>query len=110
MNPGRGKATKKHSAQRDAERKGPEFYFEPFCQLAPAFNGRGLLPFWPGRVPAKHADFHLGTPDWNYFRPISLSGIGGSNGGGQLLLGACNAHWSLGVLNRFTAFSCDLLR
>src|SRR5262249_33611206 len=42
--------------------------------------------------------------------PFSLSGIGGSNGGGQLLLGACNAHWSLGVLNRFTAFSCDLLR
>ena len=21
-----------------------EFYFEPFCQLAPAFNGRGLFP------------------------------------------------------------------
>src|SRR5262249_12568327 len=39
------KATKKYSALRDASRaERAEFYFEPFCQLAPAFNGRGLFP------------------------------------------------------------------
>ena len=38
------KATKKYSALRDASRaERAEFYFDPFCQLAPAFNGRGLF-------------------------------------------------------------------
>src|SRR6516164_6124609 len=40
-----GKATKKHSALRDASRaERAEFYFELFCQLAPAVNGWGLFP------------------------------------------------------------------
>src|SRR5262249_28476479 len=35
-----GKATKKHSALRDASgAERAEFYFDPLCQLAPAFNG-----------------------------------------------------------------------
>jgi len=34
------KATKKYSALRDASRaERAEFYFDPFCQLAPAVNG-----------------------------------------------------------------------
>jgi hypothetical protein len=38
------KATKKYSALRDASRaERAEFYFDPFCQLAPAFNGRGFF-------------------------------------------------------------------
>jgi len=33
-----GKATKKCSALRDAEREGPNSNFDPLCQLAPAVN------------------------------------------------------------------------
>ena len=36
------KATKKYSALRDASRaERAEFYFDPFCQLAPVVNGWG---------------------------------------------------------------------
>src|SRR5262249_52701590 len=39
------KATKKYSALRDASRaERAEFYFDPFCQLAPAVNGWGFFP------------------------------------------------------------------
>src|SRR5262245_23764307 len=42
-----GKATKKHSALRDASRaERAEFYFDPFCQLAPAATRLG-----PSSVP-----------------------------------------------------------
>src|SRR5262249_47938319 len=39
-----GKATKKHSALRDAAgRKGPNFTFDPLCQLAPAVHSAGAF-------------------------------------------------------------------
>jgi hypothetical protein len=45
------KATKKYSALRDASRaERAEFYFDPFCQLAPAFNGWGLFRLWLQRA------------------------------------------------------------
>src|SRR6516165_4543293 len=45
------KATKKYSALRDASRaERAEFYFDPFCQLAAAFNGRGLFRPWQRRT------------------------------------------------------------
>ena len=38
-----GKATKKRSALRDAEREGPNSNFDPLCQLAPAVDGWGFF-------------------------------------------------------------------
>jgi hypothetical protein len=46
------KATKKYSALRDASRaERAEFYFDPFCQLAPAATRLGLLPSQRGTDP-----------------------------------------------------------
>jgi len=46
-----GRATKKHSALRDGSRaERAEFYFDLLCQLAPAFNGRGLFRLWQRRT------------------------------------------------------------
>ena len=47
-----GRATKKHSALRDASRaERAEFYFDLLCQLAPVVNGWGLFAFmWQRRT------------------------------------------------------------
>jgi hypothetical protein len=85
MNPGRGQSNQEAFGSTRCRAERAELYFEPFCQLAPAFNGRGLLPFRPGLVRAKHAKFHLATAEWNLVPPHSLSGIWGGNGGENYL-------------------------